>query len=217
MKLLGVLAGTDSTELLLRQWANSADRILAADGGCDRLLEFGFEPDLTIGDLDSISDHARDSQQNVIHDPNQDSSDADKLLRLAEDEGASRITLVGIEGDLLDHTLGALSSAVRSRLNVRIALRRGMAWVLKGGDSVEVSITPGARVSLLPLNPCQGVEMAGVKWPLHRADLDTTGLISLSNQSDSDTVWAHVGSGCAFLFVERDHAVPDWLTWQRNG
>jgi uncharacterized membrane-anchored protein len=42
--------------------------LVAVDGGADALLEFGYTPDLVVGDMDSVSDQAlRKSRERVVH------------------------------------------------------------------------------------------------------------------------------------------------------
>lgn len=210
-RVLGVLAGESLSPGVLRAWCDSADLVLAADGGADRVLAVGRRPHRVVGDLDSLSDRASDSGLDVLHDPDQDSTDCDKLLRLAQSCGASAVTLACVEGGYLDHLLAVLSSALRSPLDVRLALRTGVAWVLRAPAAVRAAALPGRRVSLMPLVRCTGVRLAGVRWPLEGAELDWTGLVSVSNRAEGTSVEVGLASGGALLFIEYGaEEVPFW-------
>jgi len=198
-KVLGVLAGGDMPTDQLAAWARSADLVLAADGGADRLLEAGIKPRTTIGDLDSLSSVA--AVPLVIRDPDQETSDCDKLLSLAERLGHESITLCCVEGDRLEHVIGTLRSAARSVIRVRLALRRGVAWVLVGSDEVVVELEEGERVSLMPLEACAKADILGVRWPLVGVELSIDGRTSLSNEAVGGAVTARIGSGAAALIV----------------
>lgn len=190
----------------LGDWARSADLVLAADGGADRLLAAGVVPHQTIGDLDSLK--ARDLP-NVEHDRDDEGSDCDKLLGLAERLGVEEITLAGVEGDRLDHMLGTLSSAIKSRLRVRLALRSGLGWVLKG--DFEISTEPGQLVSLMPLVECRPASILDVQWPLVDVVLTPFGQISLSNRAAGDRVRVKLESGAAALFsLHPRWEAPSW-------
>lgn len=200
----------------LSEWAESADRVFAADGAADRLLAAGRRPDVVIGDLDSIGGRAREILADVRHDPDQDTSDADKLLTLAASEGVGTITLAGAEGDLLDHVLGTLQSALRSPLRVRLALRQGLGWIVKGPVRFERSTAPGSRFSVVPLTVCHGVTLRGAQWPLAGATLDPFGLTSLSNRAAEAGVFLEIEEGAAFVFAATEGR-PEWDTSSTYG
>jgi thiamine pyrophosphokinase len=204
-RVLGVLAGSDMPPDLLRAWADSADVVLAADAGADRLVEAGARPSKIVGDLDSISDSAKAMGVEVVCIADQDTTDCDKLLHMAAADGYEEVTLASIEGDSLDHLLATVFSALRSQIPVRFALRRGVAWLLRAqGARAALTIRPGAdrRVSLIPLTACKGVVLEGVRWPLRDAELDPTGLVSVSNRSSADEVRASIQEGSALLVAE---------------
>jgi thiamine pyrophosphokinase len=195
-RVLGVLAGGDLPPEQLAQWCHSADFVLAADGGADRCLASGVTPDLTVGDLDSL---VAEGLPNVLRVQDQERSDCDKLLAQAAQMGAERVVLAGAEGDRLDHTLASLSSALASGLRVSFALRRGMAdLVLPPGMSR--SVEPDDIVSVMPLMPCQGFSIDGVRWPLSGVELLLGGQISLSNRAEGTPVRIRFASGAALLF-----------------
>src|SRR5687767_14285972 len=112
-RVLGVLSGSDMPILLLKKWADSAQIVFAADAGLDRLLEIGIEPDVVVGDFDSVRGLDRFRNERV-HDANENSTDADKLLALAKGRGFASITLASVEGDQLDHMIATLHSAAKS-------------------------------------------------------------------------------------------------------
>jgi thiamine pyrophosphokinase len=198
-RALAVLAGEDTPLTQLGAWARSADVVYAADGGANRLSQIGIVPDIVIGDLDSLADASE--YPRVIRVSDQDSSDCDKVLRLAQEEENGWITIIGAEGDRPDHFLASLMSVARSPIQTKIALRRGLGWVLKPGQKLSFETVPGEIVSLIPLGPCYGVTLQGVKWSLNEADLSPNGLVSLSNAALETEVIAEIGTGIGFFTV----------------
>lgn len=195
---------------LLRRWAETAKHLIAADAGADRLIDAGAKPTLILGDLDSISDKARACGVEVLHIADQDSTDCDKLLRLAYEKGWKAVTLASIEGDSLDHLIGTVYSAVRALVKVRFALRTGIGYVVQA-ESLTVETKPGRRVSFLPLLPCSGVSFDGVRWPLTNSEMAPNGLVSVSNQTVSDTVSVSLTEGAGLLVVEYpQEEMPLW-------
>jgi thiamine pyrophosphokinase len=211
MRVLGVLSGTDMSLEQIGDWASSADVVLAADGGANSLQAVGRAPDVAVGDFDSISSSARTLAREVLFNPDQDCSDCDKLFALADARGYGRVTLCNIEGDAPDHVLATLQSCAKAHADVRLALRRGVAFILKGPCSFEQPMPAGARISLIPLGICENVWLRGTYWQLDGATLSPVGASSLSNRADSGTVSVQMASGCAVLFMlAPELETPHW-------
>ena len=202
-----MLDGRDFPADLLRAWGMSAELVVAADGAADRLLEVGVRPTIIVGDMDGMRGKPGDISR--LRADYAESTDCDKLLRWVRQEGHHDLTLVSIEGDLLDHMLATLSSCVAYGRNLRIALRRGIGWVFSG--ALQINVTPGARVPPLPLHPCKGARLNGVQWPLENADLDVGGRVSISNAATDGFVQVSAAKGTAFLFAE--YSVEEMPFW----
>lgn len=208
-RTIGVLAGRDMPSHLVAKWAREADFIIAADAGADLLAEVAIRPNFVLGDMDSAQNIAEDVEVRLLED--QETTDCDKLLAAAGEHGCRSITLIAVEGDLLDHMLATLHSAARAPIQVRIALRTGIGWILGAGDEVLAPAKPGRRVSLLPLTETHGVSLRGVQWPLDQTSMSPLGRTSISNAAEGETVYAHLMEGAAFLFIEYPESeVPFW-------
>lgn len=194
---------------LLGDWAQSAQVVIAADAGADRLLEAGVEPHRIVGDFDSISDIGRFGGE-IHHGPDQNSTDCDKLLALAKELGHQHLTLAGLEGDRMDHAIASWLSIARSGLDVRVALRRGLGWIVRPGLKREIPVNCGATISMLPLSHTEGVNLSGVEWPLLDRSLTWDGLVSISNKASSSSVQASLEVGVAILFAEYERSDMPW-------
>lgn len=197
--MLGVLGGKDISDESLHAWASSAEVVYAADSGADRLIALGHSP-IVVGDFDSFASLPGSSHLRLVQSIDQSTTDCDKMLRLVEEDGHGAITLTGTEGDLPDHVLATYSSIVASRLDVRIAYRRGIGYVVHSRASVATQL--GQRVSLVPITTCRGVWLTGVAWPLEAAALSPGVLVSVSNEAIGARVEARVEEGRALLFLE---------------
>jgi thiamine pyrophosphokinase len=194
--------------------------VVAADGGLDRALAAGIEPDVLIGDLDSVSDDAlawaREHADVVTHSADKDLTDTELALSIAADSTPDRITLVG-GGDRLDHSIAAIGALGSPSLS---GVGRLDGWW--DGQHVDVVHAPRRRVqrvrvgsilSLLALHgPCAGVSITGTRWTLDRADLAAGVGHGISNVALVDTVGVEVESGVLTLF---DVPLPEEGTHQR--
>lgn len=204
-RILGVLNGRDLPAAAVQAWADSAELVYAADGAADLLAC----PGLTIvGDLDSVKTPPASAR--IVSMPDQNSSDADKLLALASAEGAESMTLAGVEGDRLDHVLGTLGSCLRSSLTVRLVLRRGIGWLLRGGEEIVLPAAPHQRFSLMALPEARGVSASGCAWPLAGASLMLSGLQSLSNRAEGPVKVCLESGALLAVLLEPQPPEPRW-------
>ena len=189
-------------------WIESADVVIAADGGMLRVLESGFVPDIVVGDFDSFSVDMVDPNTITVVDQSQEDTDCAKLLTYCKSQGHSHVTLICAEGDLSDHFLDTVHSSVRSDLSVTIGLERGLAHILKGPFEGRFATEPGARVSFLPLETVDHATMSGVQWGFTDRSLSVRGFTSISNQATENEVQLSFEEGAGYLFIES--ADPIW-------
>lgn len=102
---IGICAGGPRYEIAGKM---TADFWIAADSGAIHLLERGIEPDIIIGDMDSISDLAKTEwaswfQQSIVLPAEKDETDTQLALEKAVQQKPHRVTLYGVTGGRLDH------------------------------------------------------------------------------------------------------------------
>lgn len=157
-----------------------APTLVAADGGADRALSLGEAPDWVIGDLDSISDAARDMipADRILHIAEQNSTDFSKCLQRVS---APFVLAVGFTGLRLDHTLAALTVIANAESCPVILLSSDdVAFLLP--PRVTLPLMPGTRVSLYPMGPVRG-ESRGLAWPIEGIDFAPAGRVGTSNRA----------------------------------
>ncbi len=197
MSVVAMLGGRDLPEEVIRQWAVEATALYGADSGANRLLELGFRPTV-VGDMDSFVGPSEGLR--LVEDPDQETSDLDKLLKVVAQDGHRRLTVLGLEGDRLDHLLAGLHSLAKSPLDLLVVLRRGVGFLL-GEGLFDWGEDLGSRCSVIPIGAAV-VSVSGVRWPLDQAVLGMSH--SLSNVIDPGPLAVTIHSGSALLFVERD-------------
>ena len=188
----------------LQELAQRANYIVAADGGADHARRAGVVPDVIIGDLDSVSPSARKqfaSSQWVFVDK-QNNTDLQKALDYLIKHKCKKCTLIGFDGGRPDFTLGNLLALY--------PYARKMDWCVEiNGWQIYPLIKtktfnarPGARVSLLPLTPCSGVTLAGLKFPLTNARLPLGTTRTLSNVSLKKRFTVNLQKGFLLVYLE---------------
>lgn len=181
---LGADAGMDQRPLLI-----------AADGGAAKVLAAGLQPDIVVGDLDSLAprDRARLEGLGVevrVADPDKDESDMELCLLAALDAGASRLSITGaLGGTRPEHTVANLLLLADERLDgvdaeiVHGGSRMRRVGSVDGPGQRDIEGQAGDFVSLFPWGgDVEGVSTEGLRFPLHDEPLRVGPSRGLSNE-----------------------------------
>lgn len=183
----------------------SGDLLIAADGGYTWLKELGLEPDVLVGDFDSLAEVP--ALSGVVRLPKEkDDTDTMFAVRLAMERGYHNFRIYGGAGGRFDHTLANLQ--ILSWL-----ARRGCGNTMYGTTWMASAITDGelcfppeqtGMVSVF----CQGDEAAGVyleglKYPLTNATLTCDYPLGVSNEFTGGPSRVTVGKGTLLVVWER--------------
>jgi len=170
-----------------------APRIIAADGGADRVLAAGYRPEAVVGDFDSISDLAKATvgPDRLFPIPEQMTTDFDKALRSVD---APFTLALGFTGARVDHGLAVLNTLVRhpTRRCIVIGPRD---VVFHAPARLDLTLRRGDRLSLFPLAPVTGRSM-GLEWPIDGIAFAPDAMIGTSNRvTDGPVTLAMTGPG----------------------
>jgi len=164
----------------LRAAMRHAPRVVAADSGADAAFAAGAEPEVVIGDLDSLSAAGRAripmDRQHLITE--QDSTDFDKALRSID---APLVIGVGFLGKRLDHQLAACNTLVRYP-DRRAVLTSADSVVFLAPPEIALDLAAATIVSLFPLGAVEGWS-EGLVWPIGGLNFTPDGGIGTSNRA----------------------------------
>ena len=93
---------TDDT--IINQITNS-DYIIAVDGSANKLFNLEINPDVIIGDLDSLQ-NIKNKDIELVETPDQNKTDFRKTLEWCIEKNILNISIFGISGESEDHFLG---------------------------------------------------------------------------------------------------------------
>jgi thiamine pyrophosphokinase len=169
-----VFAGGDSHDLPESTAAlGSWDMVVCADGGVHNAQRLGLQPDLIIGDLDSLGagEQQRLQQAGIVVDVHpiaKDETDLELALLWCARRQVSKVTLLGALGGRPDHMLANLLLLSDRRLKaIEICLRSRswQAWIVR--HDLTIAGSPGDTVSLIPLSArVTGVHTDALEYPL---------------------------------------------------
>ncbi len=157
---------------------DAADLVIAADGAANWLAAQEREPDILIGDLDSVEPEVLAALQAKgcqiqRYSPHKDETDTELALLEAVRRGAREITLIGALGGRIDHELANILLLTMPELHdTRTTIFDGHSylWVIR--DELTICGQVGDTVSLLPLGgDAHGIVTEGLEYPLHGESL----------------------------------------------
>ncbi len=191
----------------------SADLLIGADGGARHFVRHGLQPQVVLGDLDSLEPEfiARFQAQQVEiqrFPVAKDETDLELGLLLALERGATRIRVLGALGGrpdmhLANHLL--LAHPLLKRCDVALLDAGWQVRVIF--DAITLHGTPGQRVSLLPLGDAGGITTSGLRYPLHDEPLLLGPARGVSNEFISAAASVMVRSGLLVVMNEGETVV----------
>ncbi len=202
--------------------------IIAADSGLKSAIEYGFSPDIVLGDMDSLEDTSlldKINRNKVLEFPcDKDYSDTElaisKALELFGSEEENWITLLGGGGGRVDHLFAIFdifsSSVLKRAMNVWIPgnsddeSETQALYFLKDGktaDITDVFHSDYISVCRSPKNFNTGyIETSGLQW--EGGVFRKSGMPSLSNRIANEneegrvTMTAHGGDFVIILPIQ---------------
>jgi len=181
----------------------SFDVIVAADGGAFSALRFGYAPHYVVGDLDSITDEIRaqlpDAQ--FIRRPSQEINDLEKALQFCSELQITRLTVLGISGKRLDHTLNNLSVISRYDSLFQLEIYDAHSQIFLVRDHFTYAGELNQTISLIPIGKVEGVVTRGLAYPLNNESLEFGKREGLSNYIVETPVDIHIKTGLLIVFV----------------
>ncbi len=178
-----------------------ATNIVCCDGAVDRLLVFGREPNLIIGDMDSIKESTlKKYKQICIQDNSEYTSDLMKALDWCKSNGIQEVNIVGATGKREDHAIGNIFMTLdyAASLNIKIYTDKGIFTPIIA--SQRFRSFPGQQVSLLATDSSTKITTKGLKYPLTNQSLERMWRGTL-NESVSNEFEIELTHGSLLVFT----------------
>jgi len=178
-----------------------ADLFICADGGANSAKKLGIEPDVIIGDYDSVLQTTLDAFSNskLIKIEEQNSTDFEKALDYLLKQNATHVDIWGASGHRIDHTFGNLSSLVRYSRQMKAFFHSNNSTAFLLPYDFEKKYKLGQTISLLPVPKADFIVTKGLKWELNSESLELGKRVGTLNQVSEELVKIYYQSGNLFL------------------
>ena len=157
----------------LLETLRAAARIVCCDGAAAKLLRAGLEPDLVVGDLDSLDPALRKRfKKCLVHESEQESNDLSKAFRACMARGWRSIVILGAGGRREDHLLGNASLLpLYAAAGADVRMETDFGTFLPVLKSASFRRPAGTKVSIFSFHPEMPVTAFGMKYPLDKLRL----------------------------------------------
>jgi thiamine pyrophosphokinase len=207
-----VFAGGGPVDRSLRAELDQIDYVIAADSGLYAAQRLGLQPDVLVGDLDSVDPAVVDNAPFDVdrHPRAKDRTDIVLALDRACELRPQRLIVVSGGGGRLDHAFAnllVLASPAYAAMQVDALVGTARLAVIR--DQRELSGPPGRLISLFAVGgPAHGVTTAGLLYPLRDDVLDPTSSRGVSNEFIGGPARISLSSGTLLAIQPGDETSP---------
>ena len=170
------------------------DLVIAVDGGINYCGVLEIEPDIILGDFDSVNEAQREAilamkehvpERVVVLKPEKDDTDMLAALRLGLEKGYDYFLLYGATGGRLEHTLANIQCLLYLKEQGAVGYLMdgsGMIFVMKD-EEVKLRANLEGYFSLFCLGKeAKGVTIRGMKYELEDYTMTNAFPIGVSNE-----------------------------------
>lgn len=188
--------------------------VIAADGGLKNCLKTGIQPDILIGDMDSVSSDLLSQAKRYLkaiytYPSRKDHTDLELAIIHAIDRGATDLIILGALGGRWDMSLSnilVLMSPVLKGKTVCIIDHNIEIRLLADNTTMSFSGKPGDLMTLLPFGqPVEGITLNGLEYPLNGETLFSGSTKGVSNVFKNQDVTISIQKGLLLCI----HAMVD--------
>jgi thiamine pyrophosphokinase len=199
-----LLGGEGPRRAQLEEVLRAAAMVIAADSGFDLALSLGVQPDLLVGDLDSVAASrglsAFPAERIRRYPRDKDETDAELGLRLLAERGIRSVVLAGGGGGRLDHLLAIVE--LFEREPPPLAWYTALERVERVDGEARLAGCLGRRVSFFAIRgTAGGLSSEGLKWPLDGLEW-ARGRGGVSNLVTADPARVRVRRGSLLMVRE---------------
>ena len=191
-----------------RSLVTPTDLIICADGGADNALALGLQPQVVIGDLDSLDESLRSRLEKqhcqfIAHPARKDETDLELAVKYAAEQGAQEMLILGALGYRLDHALAnVLLLALPELRSIKAKILNGRREVFLIRDEALIEGQVGDTLSLLPLTEeVTGIYSEGLEYPLENGTLYLGPARGISNVLTTPQARVRVGQGLLLAVI----------------
>ena len=175
------------------------DIVCAIDGAYNHFVSKNINPDLVMGDFDSIDTIPTTIE--VLNTPDQNFTDFDKALMILSERGFINIDIYGGSGKEHDHFLGNISTALQWKSKLKITFFDDFGKYFFIEEVIKINAIKGRNISLIPFPIASEVSTEGLLYPLKNETLTFGKRIGTRNKASSNQIEISYKTGELLIYV----------------
>jgi thiamine pyrophosphokinase len=186
----------------MRRALDECQLVVAADGGIAACQQAGIEPDYLVGDMDSVaSDMLLSKNTKKIYNPDQETTDMQKVLNFARGLAADELIVVNAFGGRADHTFAnyLILEEFSRKFSLQVYDDIGRLSFLRPGRTVLANQV-GKIVSLWAFSGVEDLNLNGFKYNLIEKNT-ATHFLGISNEIVKDKATIEFKKGKLALYL----------------
>ncbi|MFZ1321780.1 MAG: thiamine diphosphokinase [Ignavibacteria bacterium] len=204
MKNLLFLNGDIPFHVYHKLYKSTQNCIIAADGGANQLPENGIDPDVIIGDLDSVSlkvlKYYKKLNKEIIKLSEQETTDFEKAINFCISKKIKKLNVFGAVSERPDHTLNNFSILKRYYKSIDVTLYSNEFEICFIDRYTDFKYKKNSTVSLMPFPKAISIITEGLKYKLFEEDLILGKREGSLNVSNAEKVKISFRKGDLLLF-----------------
>ena len=189
--------------------------LIAADRGVEFFMGTDLEPDVAVGDFDSLSAEGAKYMETLKHTeirrlkPEKDDSDTQSAANYAIEQGTERIMILGATRNRIDHLManfGLLMLGKTKQVQIVLVDAYNYMSLIESGMILKKEEQFGKYVSFFPIEgEVTGLTLKGFKYPLNSYTLkvEDSGL-TVSNEISDPEAEVTFETGKLLMIMSRD-------------
>ena len=177
------------------------DFIVCSDGGYDKLKAIGVEPDILLGDMDSIS--IKPNRDIIYYPPEKDATDGELALDYALSKNPGTIHFYGVFGGRPDHVEGNYCLMYKAFLQgVNVVGMSEDYTMYMVNKPITLENVKNKTLSVVPfLDKVHIHNEKGLKYPMDELTISRNSSRGISNVCLEDEITINIVDGIALIFV----------------
>lgn len=168
---------------------NTCGTLICTDGAARNCLDLGYQPDVIIGDMDSLDQKTVPAGIHQVQITSQADNDLEKLLRWCLEQSQDEATILGATGKRDAQHLANLKLAEHYIDRIRIRFITDYSILDCQTGECQYASFPGQIVSLIPVDPACRITTENLKFPLkHQSLVHPTEGISNTSTGNTFTI-----------------------------
>ncbi|KGL61905.1 thiamine diphosphokinase [Polaribacter sp. Hel1_85] len=173
--------------------------ICATDGAYQFLEKNNIKPHFISGDFDSLENLPKNIE--VIHTPNQDFTDFDKILQILFEKGFKNIHVFGASGQEQDHFLGNLHTVIQWKSKLKLTFFDNYSRYFLADNKTEILHCNQKIISLVPFPEVKNISTRGLQYSLNDENLTFGERIGTRNKAVKNKIEISFKTGELFIFI----------------